>query len=137
YFSQHHRFNSHANQTLLIGPYDDDVMERGPSATLRGVAVDPAALVELRELQYQWFDHVLKGGSRPELLRSRVNYEVMGANEWRHVASAETMSRGALRFYLDPKLAGDGHLLAGRKGSSSAFVRQSVSLTDRGDASWT
>jgi putative CocE/NonD family hydrolase len=137
YFSQHHRFNSHANQTLLIGPYDDDVMEHGPAATLRGVPVDPAALLELRELQYQWFDHVLKGGSRPELLRSRVNYEVMGANEWRHVASPEAMSRGALRFYLDPKLAGDGHLLSGRKGSSAAFVRQSVSLTDRGDASWT
>ena len=137
YFTQHHRFNSHANQTLLLGPYDDDAMERAPSATLRSMQVDSAALIDLRELQYQWFDHVLKGGSRPDMLRSRVNFEVMGANEWRHVGSLEAMSRGALRFYLDPKLAGDGHLLAGRKGPSTAFIRQTVSLTDRGDAAWT
>jgi hypothetical protein len=47
------------------------------------------------------------------------------------------MSRGALRFYLDPKLAGDGHLLSGRKGASTAFTHQTVSLADRSDASWT
>ncbi len=137
YFTQHHRFDSHANHTLLLGPYDDDVIERGAAPILRGMQVDPAALIDLRDLQYQWFDHVLKGGPRPELLRSRVNFEVMGANEWRHVGSPESMSRGALRFYLDPKLEGDGHLLAGRRGSSTAFISQTVNLADRSDASWT
>jgi hypothetical protein len=112
-------------------------MDRGPSAVVRGIQVDPVALMDLRDLQYQWFDHVFKGGARPEILRSRVNFEVMGANEWRHVASTEAMTRGALRYYLDPKLAGDGHLLAGRRGSSAAFIRQTVSLTDRSDAAWT
>ena len=137
YFTQHHRYNTRADQTLLIGPYDDDVMQRGVTPTLRGMPVDPAAVIDLRELQYLWFDHVLKGGARPELLRSRVNFEVMGTNEWRHASSPETMSRGALRFYLDPKLAGDGHLLSGRKGASTAFTRQTVNLADRSDASWT
>jgi uncharacterized protein len=137
YFTQHHRFNSHANHTLLIGPYDDEVMQAGPAPVLRGMAVDQAALLDLHDLQYQWFDSVFKGGAKPDLLRSRINYQVMGRNEWRHAASPEAMSRGALRFYLDPKVAGDGHLLAARRGSSAGFVRQSVSLTDRSDAAWT
>ena len=137
YFTQHHRFNPHANHTLLLGPYDDEVMQNGPAPVLRGVQIDQAALLDLRDLQYQWFDSVFKGGPKPDLLRGHVNYEVMGANEWRHAASPETLVKGALRFYLDPKVAGDGHLLAARRGSSAAFVRQSVSLTDRSDASWT
>lgn len=137
YFTQHHRYNSRANQTLVIGPYDDEAAQRSAAPVLRGMQIDPAAAIDLRELQYQWFDHVLNGAARPDLLRGRVNFEVMGANEWRHVSSPESMSRGALRFYLDPKLAGDGHLLAARKGASTAFTRQTVSLADRGDAAWT
>ena len=50
YFTQHHRYNPHADHTLIIGPYDDGVMQRGPLATLQGYQVDPAALVDLREL---------------------------------------------------------------------------------------
>ena len=39
YFTQHHRYNPHADHTLLIGPYDDGVMRKGPSAMLQGYAV--------------------------------------------------------------------------------------------------
>ncbi len=63
YFTQHHKYNPHADHTLVIGPYDDSVMQHGPSAMLQSYAVDPAALIDVRELRYQWFDHVLKGGS--------------------------------------------------------------------------
>ena len=137
YYTQHYRYDAHANQTLLIGPYDDGVMQHGAAATLRGVPIDAAAVVDLRELRYRWFDSVLKGAAKPDLLRSRVNFEVMGANEWRHVSSIEAMSRGAPRFYLDARVSGDGHLLAPRRTSAATFVRQSVSLADRGDAAWT
>ena len=40
--------------------------------------------VDLEELRYDWFDHVLKGKPRPALLADRVNYEVTGANVWKH-----------------------------------------------------
>ena len=55
-------------------PYDDGVMQHGPPANLQGYQVDPAALIDLRELRYQWFDSVFKGGAKPELLKGRVNY---------------------------------------------------------------
>src|ERR1019366_6646380 len=58
YFTQHHRYNPHADHTLLIGPYDDHSMQHGPLATLDGNQVDSAAQADLRELRYQWFNHV-------------------------------------------------------------------------------
>jgi predicted acyl esterase len=67
----------------------------------KAIEVDSAALIDLRELRYQWFDHVLRGGALPPQLKDRVNYEVMGANEWRHAASLDAMATGSLKFYLD------------------------------------
>jgi putative CocE/NonD family hydrolase len=137
YFTQHHKNDPHANHTLIIGPYDDAVMQRGPLPVLQGYPVDSAALVDLHELRYQWFDHVFKSGALPPLLKGRINYEVMGANEWRHVASLDAGAKGSLRFYLDAAASGDGHRLSLRKNSKPASVLQTVSLADRRDASWT
>jgi putative CocE/NonD family hydrolase len=136
YFTQHYRYNPHADHTLVIGPFDDAVMQRGPLALLQGYQVDTAALVDLHELRYQWFDHVLKGAVAPALLQGRVNYEVMGANEWRHVASLDAMAKGSLRFYLDAAAAGGGHHLTQHKSSTDAFVKQMVNFRDRKDAAW-
>jgi putative CocE/NonD family hydrolase len=137
YFTQHHRYNPHADHTLVIGPYDDTAMQRGPSAMLQGYEVDSAALIDLRELRYQWFDHVLKGAAMPGLLKERVNYELMGANEWRHAASLEAVAKGSLRFYLDGNGSGDSHRLTQRKLLHPAVLRQTVSFTDRRDFAWT
>ena len=153
YFNAHHRYESNANHTLLVGPYDDSVTERGVQQVLRGYQVDPAAMVDVRELRYQWFDHVLKGAPVPALLQSAVNYEVMGANEWRHAPSLEKMNGGALKFYLDSAAVGASHHLsqrapksaralkgraAGSKGrgraSDPGYVDQAVDLADRKDA---
>lgn len=137
YFTQHYRYNPHANQTLLIGPYDDGAMQHGPVPNLRGLQVDQAALVDLRELRYDWFDHIFKGAAVPELLQERVNYEVMGANEWRHVASLEAMGKAQLRFYLDAAPTTDGRRLALRKGADASYIQQTVNFADRSDANWT
>ena len=160
YFNQHHRHDPHADHTLLIGPYDDGVTQWGVQPVLRGYQVDPAALVDLRELRYEWFDHVLKAAALPALLQGRINYEVMGANEWRHADSLESMDRGAIKFYLDPTPVGASHRLAqhgaagkaaggakaaghakGARGAKGAkakpapdFVSLAVNLADRSDA---
>jgi putative CocE/NonD family hydrolase len=135
YFNQHHKYDARADHTLLIGPYDDSVMQRGPLATLQAYTVDPAALIDVHELRYQWFDHVFKGAAKPALLAGRVNFEVMGANEWRHAASIDAMATGTLKFYLNAA-AGDEQRLTLKKPQRLAFVRQWVNLADRRDASW-
>ncbi len=137
YFTQHTRYDPHANHTLLIGPYDDGVMQHGAQANLHGYQVDPNALVDLRELRYQWFDSVFKGGAKPDLLAARVNYQVMGTNEWRHAASLEELARQPQRFYLDPAHGQEAHRLALKEPAKAAFLRQTVDLAERKDALWT
>ena len=137
YFTQHHRFNPHANHTLLIGPYDESMMRAGASAVLRGYQLDAVALVDFRELRYQWFDHVFKDAALPAELSDRVNYELMGANEWRHADSLDAMADGSLRYFLDATGSGVNHRLSLRKKTNDAFVQHNADLVDRRDAAWT
>ena len=138
YFTEHLKADPHANHTLLIGPYDDGAMQHGAAANLQGYALDQSALIDLRELRYQWFDYIFKGADKPAALQDRVNFQVMGANEWQHAPSLEAMGKGVLKFYLDAAAAAgtnvsDAHRL-GRKALESAFVMQTVNLADRSDS---
>jgi predicted acyl esterase len=112
-------------------------MQLGASATLHGYQVDSAALVDLRELRYQWFDYVFKGTPAPPLLKERINFEVMGANEWQHASSLDAMAGKSLKFYLDAVAAGANHRLTLHKKTNDAFIEQTVGFTDRTDAAWT
>jgi hypothetical protein len=136
YFTEHMRANPHADHTLLIGPFDDSAMAHGIPPTLRGYEVDAAAHIDLRELRYQWFDHVMKSAAVPAQLSGRVNYQLMGANEWEHAASLEEMAGANLKFYLDAAGSGERRRLARRKNPKLAAVRQTVSFRDRSDAGW-
>jgi putative CocE/NonD family hydrolase len=140
YFSEHYRADPHANHTLLIGPYDDGSMQHGAPPSLQGYALDQNAQVDLRELRYQWFDSVFKGGDKPALLSDRVNFEVMGTNEWQHAPSIEAMGKGTLKYFLDAArvdgdpLKGEAHRLSLHKTSETTFVPHNVNLADRGDS---
>jgi putative CocE/NonD family hydrolase len=138
YFSQHLRYNPHADHTLLIGPYDDNVIQHGSltSPVLRDYAIDPVARIDLRELRYQWLDHALKGAALPPQLTAHINYEVMGANEWQHAPSFAALAAGAQRYYLDAAGAGGTHRLAKHKNPKLAAIAQTIRLTDRSDAGW-
>ncbi len=126
YFSQYDHYHPQANDTLLIGPYDSQAMERGPLPVLAGYAIDSAALVDLHDLRFRWFDHVLKGGPNPDLLTQHVNFEVMGANEWRHVESLRTMANRAARLYLDGRRVAGQYRLAGHEPPRKEFVEQKI-----------
>jgi len=137
YFTQHHRYNPHADHTLLIGPYDDRLLQNAPAAALRGYPLDSAAQVDMREMRYQWFDHVLKGGAAPKLLTDDVNYQVMGTNEWRHAPSLDAMAPRSQRYYLESAASGGAlHRLTPRKKAKITFLLQTVSVADRSDAGW-
>jgi uncharacterized protein len=136
YYTQHHRFNPRADDTLLIGPYDDAMLKLGPAASLHGYQVDPVALVDFHELRYQWFDHVFRSSAAPSVLRKGVNYQVMGANEWQNAPSLDAMAGRSLKFYLDRVTVGSNHRLTLHKKTNDAFVEQKVGFVDRSDAAW-
>ena len=99
---EHYRFRPEAEHYLVIGPYD----HRGTQAAtkppvLRGYGIDPVAHLDTLDLTFDWFDYIFKGASKPELLKDKINYQVMGANAWRHARSIEKMSAGVLMLYLD------------------------------------
>ena len=147
YFSQHTRYNKQADHRLFIGPYDDNAIRRPTPAALSGLELDPKAQLNLRELRYQWFDAIFRGGRMPPLLQARINYEVPGANEWRHAADVEAISTGVQRYFLGAQnqLVAEGPAGAApaaaparpaARGSGIA-AEQHLSFTDRSDASWT
>jgi putative CocE/NonD family hydrolase len=80
YLKEHYKYNKSADHYLIIGPYDHIGAQRGGVPVLRDYAVDSVALIDTREITYQWLDHILKNGKKPELLKGRINYQVMGAN---------------------------------------------------------
>jgi hypothetical protein len=141
YFTRHYQHNPRADHYLLIGPYDHLQAQRGvvtlvgDTATyISGYEIDPVARVDLvADLRYQWFDHVLRGGPRPALLRDRVNYQVMGANLWKHAPSIAAMSNSSLRLYFDPARSGARYTLSERPGAKGASITHSVNLADRSD----
>ncbi|GAB3347516.1 hypothetical protein GCM10027430_07210 [Lysobacter tyrosinilyticus] len=136
YFNEHTRYNRRADHTLVIGPYEHFTMQTGVGRVVQGYEVDPVANVDLQDLRFQWFDYVFKGTAKPELLKDRVNYQVMGANVWKHAPSLAAMSNGALRMYL---LAGEGkqNRLSTERPGHNSVIEQRIDFTDRGDGDWT
>lgn len=136
YFQEHIRRNPRADHTLVIGPFQHFSMQAGVAPQVEGYTIDPVARIDLQALRYEWFDHVFKRASKPALLKDRVNYQVMGGNEWKHAPSIEAMANGRLRFYLQAAEEGSEHRLAAEP-ASGGTVSQRVDFADRSDADWT
>jgi putative CocE/NonD family hydrolase len=140
YFAQHHQYNPKAEHYLLIGPYDHVRGQRGtitPLGTqrgpLRGYDLDPVARIDLGELRYQWFGYLFKGAPKPALLKDEVNYEVMGANVWKHAPSLAAMGERRLRFHLSAEKAGDAFRLREGKPDAGGAIPYKIDLADRSD----
>lgn len=132
YLKDHYKYNRNANHYLLIGPYDHFGSQASSKpANLRGYAIDPVAQIDTPEITFQWMDYVLSGGKKPELLKDRINYQVMGANDWRHAPSLEKMSNDTLTLYLADVKTGDRYQLSKEKPSRPGFLNQEVDFADR------
>jgi len=131
YLKQHYRYNPRADHYLIIGPYDHFGAQQGGVTNLRGYQVDTIALIDTKAVTFQWFDYVFKGGSKPALLKDKVNFEVMGANTWKHVPQLDKMESSKLRLYLDNALDGQNYKLSEKKLPKEQFLSQTVNLADR------
>jgi uncharacterized protein len=141
YFSQHQKYDPAAEHYLLIGPSDHIEAQFGVvgllgniADSLAGLMLDSVALLDLTELRYQWFDYVFKGAARPDLLSDKVNYEVTGANVWKHAPSLAAMAGETRRFHLSAEKSERGYRLSEVKPPGDAIVDLKVDLADRSDA---
>lgn len=129
---EHYRYRPKAEHYLVIGPYDHFGTQASTKpAVLRGYAVDPVAQLDTVDLTFDWFDYVLKGAKKPEVLKDRINYEVMGANTWRHAPSIEKMSEDVLTLYLDSEKEGAFYRLARTKPALPGSLKMAVDYADR------
>ena len=140
YLSQHVKYRPDAEHYLIIGPYDHLMAQRGTANsegdvdTISGYKLDPAAKIDLTELRYRWFDYTLKSGRKPAILADRINYEVTGANVWKHAPSLAAMATGSARYFLSADAADSpAHAFRLSSAATTAAVPLSVDLADRRD----
>jgi uncharacterized protein len=132
YFREHYKYNPKANHYLLIGPYDHfGAQGRRKDAVLRGYSIDPVAQFDTEQITFQWFDHIMRGGPKPAMLKDKVNYEVMGANTWRHAPSLAQLNGEHVTFYLTDARAGEHYRLAMTKPTQAGALEQLVDFADR------
>jgi len=125
YFKLHTKYNKNSIHYVVIGPYDHWGGQGRPAKNLMGYAIDSVANVSMMELAYDWLDYILKGKAKPELLKDKVNYQVMGTNEWRHSSTWQGINNDTLTFYLDK------NTLSAHKPKASKFEKQIVDFKDR------
>jgi uncharacterized protein len=126
YLKDDYAYDKHAVHYLVIGPYDhlgsqaahkDDV--------LRDYTIDPVAQFSTQKLTFDWFDWIIRGGARPAMLADRLNFEVMGANVWRHAPSIDAMTSSRQRYYLRPGI------LSRQPSRTQSSMPQTVNYADR------
>jgi putative CocE/NonD family hydrolase len=136
YFAQHHRLHANAAHSLLIGPFDEQAVRHGASSSVRELELDPVARIDPTEVRYRWLDHVLRAAERPALSSATINYELAGANEWRHAASLEELEGSVERLYLTASPDGAPHRLVAEEPGEPMSIAATLDLRDRTDAAW-
>jgi uncharacterized protein len=125
YFNLHNKYNPNAEHYLVIGPYDHWGGQANPSLNLRGYEIDPVANISMRSLAYEWLDWILKDAPKPELLKDKVNFQVMGTNTWQHGPTLQAMSNQTLKFYLSKEK------LTENRPRILSFEKQTIDFSDR------
>ncbi|OXA69272.1 peptidase S15 [Flavobacterium aquidurense] len=131
YVRELQKYNPQNPVYVIIGPYGHFGAQVGGETVLYDYKVDATALINIKNITYQWFDYILKNGTKPELLKDKINYEVMGANEWRSAPSLDKMSNSFLKMYLTAKKSGKFYALTDKKPIQKKYLYQEVDFADR------
>jgi putative CocE/NonD family hydrolase len=131
FFKEHYKYNKQANHFLLIGPYDHLGAASLPRPAVNNYQIDPIAHISIDKVIYEWFDYVLKGQPKPSILKDKVNYQVMGTNQWHHSPTIEGMATDKLRFYLNVNNSLEAQRLQKIKPKKLLHRAQTVDFTDR------
>ncbi|NAS32371.1 CocE/NonD family hydrolase [Flavobacteriaceae bacterium R38] len=146
YLKQHYKYNPKAEHYLLIGPYSHFGAQGSPEANVMGYPIDEVAQINITEIIFNWFDYIFKSGTKPSLLKDKINYQVMGANTWGHASTLKNMSNDTLTFYLSDQpseVTFKSTFNSGNNGSTEhftlteskpekeGFIKQEVDFSDR------
>ncbi len=103
YYREHMQHASEAAKEkhfLIIGPWDH-AGTRTPNRDVGGLKFGEASMLDLNKLHKEWYDWTMKSGTRPDFLKKRFAYYVVGAEEWKYADSLETISNAKRTLYLN------------------------------------
>jgi putative CocE/NonD family hydrolase len=131
YVRELQKYNPKTPVYVIIGPYSHFGAQMGGETNLNDYKVDSTAIINVKKITYEWFDYILKKGTKPVILKDKINYEVMGANEWRSAPSLDKMSNGFLKMYLTNDKAGNFYILKSKKPTQRKYLYQEVDFANR------
>jgi putative CocE/NonD family hydrolase len=87
---------------LIIGPWDH-AGTRTPRREVGGLRFGERSLLDMNKLHREWYDWTLKSGQKPEFLKDRVAYYVVGpgAENWKYAPSLDRVASERRTLYLD------------------------------------
>ncbi|MBZ5507904.1 MAG: CocE/NonD family hydrolase [Acidobacteriia bacterium] len=90
-----------AKHYLIIGPWDHPGT-RTPRKEIGGLVFGDASLLDMNDLHRQWYDWTMKSGPKPDFLKKRVAYYVMGpgAENWKYADDLESVATEHRKLYL-------------------------------------
>ncbi|MDH6252210.1 putative CocE/NonD family hydrolase [Chryseobacterium sp. H1D6B] len=132
YFREHYKYNKNASHYLIIGPYDHSGAQGYIKGEFRGYTIDPAAKINLNKIWLEWFDYILEQKDKPLFLKDKVNYQVMGTDQWKNAASIDIFDHNKSRFYIGNNEK--SLYLSEIKLDKNKFAALKVNLADRTDA---
>lgn len=102
HYRRHNRLASEQarrKQFLVIGPWDHSGT-RAPVKEFGGVSFGSNSLLDMQQLDIDWYNWVVGRGERPEFLEDNVAYFVAGANKWRYASCLDEIATTEKVFYL-------------------------------------
>ena len=65
-----------------------------------GIQVGQASVIDMSKLHRDWYAFTLEKGPKPEFLKNKVAYYVMGADRWRYAPTLEAVTARHEALYL-------------------------------------
>lgn len=101
YFRNHYKYNKNANHYMIIGPFDHTGAQGYIKNNLKGYIIDSVANIDIQKITMEWFDYILKEKAKPTFLKNKINYQVMGTNEWKSTDNIDVLEKKNLKFYIN------------------------------------
>jgi len=106
HYRRHQRIAS-TEHYLIIGPWDH-AGTRIPKPEFGGLKVGASSVLDLNQLQLEWYAWTMQGGPKPSFLAKPVAYYVMGADRWRYADTLSEVTAGSLELRIGQELEGNG-----------------------------
>ncbi|HSE41721.1 MAG TPA: CocE/NonD family hydrolase [Acidobacteriota bacterium] len=103
YYKRHMKFGNAdaiAKHYLIMGPWDH-AGTRTPQTEFGGLKFDEASKLDMNKLHTEWYDWTMKTGKKPEFLKDRIAYYVIGAEKWKYVKNLDEIAKDKKVFYLN------------------------------------